>query len=81
MRVAALLLEGCKNREMSLRLGKSEQVIKNCFRNIYDKSGMSDRLELALFIHRHRELAKAVASAAEEIKAEELSAAYSIAVA
>jgi len=81
MRVAALLLEGYKNREISLRLGTKEQVIKNCFRSIYEKSGASDRLEMALFINHHQELAKAVAAAAREINAEEWTHTCSTAVA
>jgi DNA-binding NarL/FixJ family response regulator len=81
MRVAALLLHGLRNREISIRLGTTEQVIKNCLRSIYEKSGASDRLELALFIHHHEKLAKAVATVAGEIHAEDLSAVYSIAVA
>ena len=81
MRVAAMLLQGRKNREISIRLGTSEQVIKNCYRSIYEKSGAGDRLELALFIHHHKTLSAAVAAVAEEIKAEELCAACSTAVA
>ena len=79
IQVAALLLQGYKNREISLRLGASEQVVKNCFRTIYEKSGVGDRLELALFIHHHGELAKAVAEVSREIEADP--APYSSAVA
>jgi DNA-binding NarL/FixJ family response regulator len=81
MRIAAMLLQGRKNREISLRLGTTEQVIKNCFRSIYEKSGVGDRLELVVFIHKHESLVRAVAAVARAIKAEELSAAYSTAVA
>jgi hypothetical protein len=38
-------------------------VIKNYLRSIYDKSGVSDRLELALFTIHHRALAEAAARA------------------
>src|SRR5215831_17808912 len=81
MRVAALLLHGCTNREISIHLHTSEQVIKNCLRSMYEKSGASDRLEFALFIHHHEGLAKAVAKVAQEIHAEESSVTYSTAVA
>jgi DNA-binding NarL/FixJ family response regulator len=81
MRVAALLLQGRKNREISVRLGTSEQAIKNCMRDIYNKTGVSDRLELALFIHHHRELLRAVDGVASEIKLEEQRSMYSSAVA
>ena len=81
MRVAALLLQGHKNREISIRLGATEQAIKNSFRSMYEKSGAGDRLEMALFIHQHQILAQAVAATAKDMKAEELYAAYSTAVA
>ncbi|HEX8813474.1 MAG TPA: response regulator transcription factor, partial [Terracidiphilus sp.] len=49
MRIVALIVQGCKNREIASRLKTTEQVIKNYLRSIYDKTGVSDRLELALF--------------------------------
>jgi hypothetical protein len=39
----------------------TEQVIKNYLRSVYDKTGVSDRLELALFTVHHRILAAAEA--------------------
>src|SRR5487761_1062867 len=36
-------------KEMAFQLGTTEQVIKNYLRKIYDKLGVSDRLELALY--------------------------------
>jgi hypothetical protein len=39
-------------------------MIKNALRNIFDKIGVSDRLELALFVVHHRILAQATASVA-----------------
>jgi DNA-binding NarL/FixJ family response regulator len=35
-------------------LGTTEQVIKNYLRKIYDKLGVSDRLELALYCLHNR---------------------------
>jgi DNA-binding NarL/FixJ family response regulator len=61
MRIVALIVQGCKNREIALRLKTTEQVIKNYLRSIYDKTGVSDRLELALFTIHHRVLAQAAA--------------------
>jgi len=49
MRIVALIVQGCKNREIAIRLKTTEQVIKNYLRSIYDKTGVGDRLELALF--------------------------------
>jgi DNA-binding NarL/FixJ family response regulator len=63
MKVVALLVQGCKNKEIALRLGTTEPVIKNYLRSIYDKTGVSDRLELALFTMHNRILAAAAAEA------------------
>jgi len=63
MRIVALIVQGCKNREIATRLKTTEQVIKNYLRSIYDKTGVSDRLELALFTLHHRLLAEAAAKA------------------
>jgi DNA-binding NarL/FixJ family response regulator len=59
MKIVALIVQGCKNREIGIRLGTTEQVIKNYLRSIFDKTGVSDRLELALFTIHHRTLAEA----------------------
>ena len=42
-------------------VGTSEQVAKNVLRSVYDKIGVSDRLELALFVLHHKTLAQAAA--------------------
>jgi DNA-binding NarL/FixJ family response regulator len=42
------ILEGCTNREMARRFGVTEQTIKNELTTLYDKVGVSSRLELAL---------------------------------
>lgn len=60
LQIVSLVSEGGKNREIAVRLGTKEQVIKNYLRSIYDKVGVSDRLELALFTVHHRTLAEAV---------------------
>jgi DNA-binding NarL/FixJ family response regulator len=45
--------QGLKNKDIALEVGTTEQVIKNYLRKIYDKLGVSDRLELALYsMHR-----------------------------
>lgn len=71
MRIVALIVQGCKNREIASRLKTTEQVVKNYLRSIYDKTGVGDRLELALFTIHHRVLAAAASEAAAKIDAEE----------
>jgi len=79
MRIVALIVQGCKNREIATRLKTTEQVIKNYLRSIYDKTGVSDRLELALFTLHHRVLAEAAADVGSRIDAEEQEETASIA--
>jgi DNA-binding NarL/FixJ family response regulator len=74
MRIVALIVQGCKNREIATRLKTTEQVIKNYLRSIYDKTGVSDRLELALFTIHHRVLAQAAAEMGSRLDAEEAAA-------
>jgi len=81
MRIVALIVQGCKNREIAIRLKTTEQVIKNYLRSIYDKTGVSDRLELALFTIHHRVLAAAAAEVGSKLEAEEQKAASPSAVA
>lgn len=68
LRVVSMIVQGFKNKEIASRLGTTEQVIKNYLRNVYDKVGVSDRLELALFTLHHRILAEAAAAANPEAK-------------
>jgi DNA-binding NarL/FixJ family response regulator len=70
MKIVALLVEGLKNRDIADRLNTSEQVIKNRLRSVYDKTGVSDRLELALFTLHHRSLAAAAARITAEMESE-----------
>ena len=71
MRIVALIVQGCKNREIAHRLRTTEQVIKNYLRSIYDKTGVGDRLELALFTIHHRVLAQAATEMGNRMEAEE----------
>ena len=67
MRIVALIVQGCKNKEIAVRLNTTEQVIKNYLRSVYDKTGVSDRLELALFTIHHRILAEAAEAVGEQM--------------
>lgn len=60
--IMAAVVRGFKNRDIAMQLFTSEQVVKNALRNIFDKTGVSDRLELALFVLHHRVLAQATAA-------------------
>ena len=68
MQIVALIVQGCKNKDIALQLNTKEQVIKNYLRSIYDKTGVSDRLELALFTLHHRILAEAAASVGSQLE-------------
>jgi len=46
--------EGCKNREIADTLGTTEHVVKNYLRSIYDKLGLWNRVELALWYEARR---------------------------
>jgi DNA-binding NarL/FixJ family response regulator len=48
------ITQGKRNKEIAFQLGTSEQVIKNYLRKIYEKLGVSDRLELALYCLHHQ---------------------------
>jgi DNA-binding NarL/FixJ family response regulator len=62
LKIVALIVQGYKNKEIATKLGTTEQVIKNYLRNVYDKIGVSDRLELALFTIHHKILLDAASA-------------------
>jgi two-component system nitrate/nitrite response regulator NarL len=47
--IITCITQGKRNKEIASQLNTTEQVIKNYLRKIYDKLGVSDRLELALY--------------------------------
>jgi len=52
--IVSCVTQGMKNKETALRVGTTEQVVKNYLRKVYDKLGVADRLELALFCLHNR---------------------------
>jgi two-component system nitrate/nitrite response regulator NarL len=48
------ITQGKRNKEIAFQMTTTEQVIKNYLRKIYDKLGVSDRLELALYCLHHQ---------------------------
>jgi DNA-binding NarL/FixJ family response regulator len=59
--VIALVAQGMKNCEVAEVIGTTECVVKNYLRAIYDKLGLWNRVELALWYEarRHEELESA----------------------
>ena len=53
-RVIELVAQGLKNREVADQIGTTEHVIKNYLRTIYDKLGLWNRVELALWYEARR---------------------------
>lgn len=53
LEVVRLVGEGCSNREIGNRLRISEDTVKHHLSRIFDKTGTSSRVELALFAHHH----------------------------
>jgi len=52
--IISCITRGMRNKEIAYQIGTTEQVIKNYLRKIYDKLGVSDRLELALYCLHHQ---------------------------
>jgi DNA-binding NarL/FixJ family response regulator len=52
--IVGLIAQGFKNKDIAERLFISEQTVKNHLHNIFDKVGVSDRLELALYAIHHK---------------------------
>ena len=75
--IISYLMQGWRNREIARHLGITEQTVKNHLRTIYDKVGVSDRLELVLYaIHQRLELpptGPAEIPPAKPVKAQEAS--------
>jgi DNA-binding NarL/FixJ family response regulator len=62
--IVSCVTQGMKNKEIAVRVGTTEQVVKNYLRKVYDKLGVADRLELALYCLNNRVLDSATSHAA-----------------
>lgn len=51
--IVRVLVNGCGNREIAEQCGISEKTVKHHLTNIYDKVGVSSRLELTVFALHH----------------------------
>ena len=49
IRVTQFVAQGLRNSEVARAVGTTEYVVKNCLRAIYDKLGLWNRVELALW--------------------------------
>jgi DNA-binding NarL/FixJ family response regulator len=54
LRVIELVAQGLKNREIATELGIGDHVVRNYLSKIYDKIGVSNRVELALWCEARR---------------------------
>jgi len=54
-RVIELVAQGLKNRDVAHAIGTTEHVVKNYLRVIYDKLGLWNRVELALWYESRRQ--------------------------
>ena len=52
--VANLVVEGLPNKEVALRLGITEHTVSNYLFRIYNKLGISTRVELVLYVMKGR---------------------------
>ncbi len=52
MEIVASIVEGCTNKEISQRFSISEQTVKHHLTSIFEKVGVTNRLELALIAMR-----------------------------
>ncbi len=54
LEIIAVIVAGYTNKDISEKFAISEQTVKHHLTNIFDKLGVSNRLELALFAVNHR---------------------------
>jgi DNA-binding NarL/FixJ family response regulator len=54
LEVVACIVEGCSNRDIAKQFTISEETVKRHLSNVFDKTGVSTRLELALFTIAHK---------------------------
>jgi len=53
LEMVGAIVDGCSNRDIARQFGLSEETVKRHLSNVFDKTGVSTRLELALFAIAH----------------------------
>ena len=51
--IAALVFRGRTNPDIANHIGTTEQMVKNHLRRVFDKHGVWNRLELAVYVAQH----------------------------
>jgi DNA-binding NarL/FixJ family response regulator len=54
LRVVDLVVQSYTNRDIAANLRTAEDVVKHNLCSIFDKLGVSNRLELVMLVRRHR---------------------------
>jgi two-component system, NarL family, nitrate/nitrite response regulator NarL len=54
LQIVAAIVEGSGNKDIGQQFGLSQQTVKNHLSHIFDKLGVSNRLELALYAVHHK---------------------------
>jgi len=54
LEVVTCIVEGCSNKDIAKQFSISEETVKRHLSNVFDKTGVSTRLELALFAISHK---------------------------
>ena len=54
LEIVAAIVEGCTNRDIAQKFSLSEDTVKHHLTHVFDKLGVSNRLELAMFAVNHR---------------------------
>jgi DNA-binding NarL/FixJ family response regulator len=54
LEVVTCIVEGCSNKDIAKQFAISEETVKRHLSNVFDKTGVSTRLELALFAIAHK---------------------------
>jgi DNA-binding NarL/FixJ family response regulator len=60
--VVSLVADGLTNREIAAKLGLSEHTVSNYLFRVYNKLGISNRIELVLYVMKQSQQSKAAAS-------------------